>query len=233
MGYVPLKIDVSRWPHVEQFIRHILEDLYFQDVHAMLRLPIKAAGVVSGCNFAITHVLLAAVAGISSSLYAPRKVEPFGGAFIEALVDFYPWKSEKEAPKTKDARRMLVKETLYEEFRGPLVHHIGLPIRKRKNRVQIIEPGYVLKIKRLTMSNGDGLSEEAIEGLESSDVWPFQEFQQTLVVQSKQGKITAKVLKLERFYWGVRRMVAALSKDASRMGTAEAFLNDRAKEEAT
>jgi len=165
MGYVPLKINASRWPHAEQFIRQTLEDMYFRDVHAMLRLPSEAAGIAAGCNFAITHVLLAAVAGISTSLYAPRKVEPYGGPFVDVLLDFYPWELERDVPSIRNDRCKLVKETLYEELRGPLVHHLGLNIRKCRGGGQIVEPGHVVKIKRLTMPSGDGLSEDIIEEL--------------------------------------------------------------------
>lgn len=52
MAYQELQVDVAKWPCVEGFIRGPLENLYFRDVHDMLRLPIKEVGINSGCNFA-------------------------------------------------------------------------------------------------------------------------------------------------------------------------------------
>lgn len=52
MAYQELQVDVAKWPCVEGFIRGPFENLYFRDVHDMLRLPIKEVGINSGCNFA-------------------------------------------------------------------------------------------------------------------------------------------------------------------------------------
>ncbi len=221
MVFVPLQVDVSRWPHVERFVRHTLEDLYFRDVHAMLRLPLKEKGIGAGCNFAVTHTLLAAVAGVSTSLYRPGKLNPYGGAFQGVLVDWYPWDLEAKPPKTDDEKRGVAK-VLYDEFRGPLTHHLGLAVGQTKTGSAVVDRGYVVKIKRRTRPNGNGFLERELELLERSGKWPFPAFFRDTLVERKD----AKVLKLERFYWGVRQMVVRLTKDQSLVGSAEAFLKN-------
>src|SRR5215475_5179045 len=101
MAYIALDVEVSGWPHVERFVRQMIEGLFFRDVHAMLRLPLRNNGVTVGCNFAAAHLLLAAVAGLSASLYRPGSLKGYGSAFIGVLVDFYPWEDENAAPKTR------------------------------------------------------------------------------------------------------------------------------------
>ncbi len=221
MPYVPLRLNISDRPHVERFVRGPLESLYFRDVHDMLRLPINATGILGGCNFAIAHVLLAAVSGLSTTLHSPGA----GGgryqkAFCKLLVSFYPWETERDPPKTEADKGELAK-TLWKEFRGPLTHHLGLWTEARGGGARRIRNrGYFVTFKRLTEPGGDGLRETAVEQLEGSEAWPFPEFQQTLLISKD-----TKVLKLERFYWGIRRTVLRLCADKELMGQAEAFLS--------
>lgn len=211
MAYIPLDLDAAQWPHAEQFIRQTLEGFYFRDVHAMLRLPTKEKSIAAGCSFAVAHTLLAAVAGISTSLYSPGTTDP-RAAFKGALVDFYPWNLERNPPD--DPGRKDLAETLLQEMRGPLWGlHAGLPVGKQ-------DGGYVVKIKRRSRPNRDGFLEKELEQLERSDTWPFPKFFQQTLVQGED----AKVLNVERFYWGLRQMVVGITNDHSRMGTAEAFL---------
>lgn len=90
--------------------------------------------------------------------------------------------------------------------------------------------GYSVKLKGLTQPSGDGLSEQSIKLLERSEFWPFEEMSQTMLVgRDQNGKMTAKVLKLERFYWGIRQMVVRLTQQSGLMGQAEQFLCDIAE----
>ncbi len=66
--------------------------------------------------------------------------------FHGVLVNFYPWKLERNAPSEEE--RQAAAETLWEEFRGPLEHHLGVLVGKVRGRVMIVERGYVIKIKR-------------------------------------------------------------------------------------
>jgi len=49
-----------------------VEKSSFSDVHAMLRLPLKSVALGAGCNFAIAHVLMAVIGGVSATLYEPK-----------------------------------------------------------------------------------------------------------------------------------------------------------------
>ncbi|MGH6636949.1 MAG: hypothetical protein ACRED0_12745 [Gammaproteobacteria bacterium] len=210
MAYQRLTLNLSHYPHVLAFIRGPLETLYFNDVHNMLRLPLKEQGLTAGCNFAMAHVLLAAVSGLSTTLYQPsrKKRGTYEYAFVGALVDLYPWDLEPNAPINKKERREGAK-ALYDEFRGPLTHRLGLWTNQRRS-AHGASLGYALKIKRLTQPNGNGLSEDMIVTLETSSAWPFAAMKGSLQVRSD-----AKVLKLERFYWGIRQMVTRLASSFS------------------
>lgn len=62
MSYIPLSLDPEPGSRVKNVIRR-LEDHYFHDIHAMLRLPIPAMDISPGCNFAIAQVLASGNSG--------------------------------------------------------------------------------------------------------------------------------------------------------------------------
>ncbi len=224
MTYQPMDLDCSKWPHAEGFVRNSIEALHFIDVHNMLRLPIKHQGVHAGCNFAATHVLLAAATGISTKLYNPGTGQGhYGKAFEDALLDFYPWDDEKGAPLSDTDKKAIV-ETLWVEFRAVLTHHGGVPVTKQKSTDQWLPAnhGYVVKIKRIVKQNGNGLAERKIEKLECSKTWPFIVMARTMVITDEK-----KVLNLERFYWGLRRLVERITRCDSRMKAAESYLQNK------
>jgi hypothetical protein len=68
MAYKPLKVARGTPRHVNSLVRSI-ESHYFSDVHTMLRLPLLDHQLDAGCNFAIAQVLLAAVSGISVTVF--------------------------------------------------------------------------------------------------------------------------------------------------------------------
>lgn len=218
MSYQPLQIKLDAWPSVERFIRSSLEDLLFADVHAMLRLPIPNSGIPAGCNFAIAHTLLVAVAGLSTSLYRPRKSAPTGGAFVGLLAEKYPW----EIDQVEQNREL--SKLLYEEFRNPLFHHLGLSVERSKAGSQVVDRGYVIKLERIRGSDGNGLSEQLLEQVETSQHWPLPGYYpQTIEIRED-----AKILKIEKFYWGVRKMVEELATDKDLMYNANSYLSDLA-----
>ena len=224
MTYQPLDLDCARWPYAEGFARNSLEALHFIDVHNMLRLPLKHQGVHGGCNFAATHVLLAAASGISTKLYDPGKGQgQYGKAFKDALLEFYPWEDEG-GTALSDAEKKVIVETLWNEFRAVLAHHWGIPVTQEKSTGQWLpaDHGYVVKIKRMVKDNGNGLAEKKIETLETNKAWPFTVMTRTMVITSDK-----KVLKLERFYWGLRRFVERLSRCDNRMKVADKYLQSK------
>ncbi|HET6158103.1 MAG TPA: hypothetical protein VFE34_07155 [Dongiaceae bacterium] len=221
MGYIPLPIEETRWPQIARFVRGPLESLYFRDVHDLLRLPQREAGLAGGCNFAIARVLLSAVSSLSSALYATGAGDSgYHSAFCNMLVRFYPWETEDEAPQN-EAQRQARAEVLWMEHRAALAQPLGLwsgaPAGGTRSA---LERGYLIRYRRLSGSDGNGLSESDLERLEGSADWPFEMFGETLQIREN----AAAVLKLERFYWGVRQMILRLVADWVLAERAEASL---------
>jgi hypothetical protein len=224
MAYVALDIDVARWPRVEALIKGKLERQFFQEAHCLIRLPIPTAGIESSCAFALAHVLIAAVGGISTTLHCCGAGEGSNlKAFQKTLVTFYPWEFESNPPSSKEEKQAIA-QLLWYEFRAPLTHHLGL---QTKGQRDADAAGYLIKYERFlkTKKPDEGLLEEKIETLERAKQWPFTVFSETLEVRAD-----AKVLKLERFYWGIRQMLVKLTQDAPLMSQAESFLAYIAKE---
>lgn len=229
MGYIPLPIEDSRWPLIARFVRGPVESLYFRDVHDLLRLPQRGAGLAGSCTFAIARVLLSAVSSLSSALYATGAGDSgYHSAFCNMLVRFYPWDSEDEPPQT-DARKQALAEVLWTEHRAALAHPFGLwsGAPAGGGTRSALERGYLIRYRRIGGSEGDGLSESDLERLESAARWPFETFGETLQIREN----AAAVLKLERFYWGVRQMTAGLVADWALAEQAEAALARSAESE--
>lgn len=224
MGYVPLPIDETRAPHIARLVRGPLENLYFRDVHDLLRLPQHEAGLGGGCDFAIARVLLSAVSTLSTALYATGAGDSgYHSAYCNMLVRFYPWDSEDEAPQN-DARRQALAEVLWSEHRAAIAHPFGLWSGPRGDTRSARERGYLIRYRRIG-GDGNGLSESEIERLERAPDWPFETFGQTLQIREN----AAAVLKLERFYWGVRQTVLRLVADWTLADRAEAALARQAE----
>jgi hypothetical protein len=231
MGYSPLPIEDSRWPLIARFVRGPLEGLHFRDVHELLRLPQRAAGLSGGCDFAIARLLFSAVSNLSCALYAAGTGDSgYHNAFCNMLVRFYPWDSEG-APPRNTARKQALAEVLWTEHRGALAHPLGLWAGAGAGvgadvgaagggSRGALERGYSIRYRRIGGSDGDGLSEADLERLESAQAWPFETFGETLQIRED----GAAVLKLERFYWGVRRMTLHLVADWALAEQAEAEL---------
>jgi len=106
------------------------------------------------------------------------------------------------------------------EHRAALEHPFGLwSGAATGNTRSVRERGYLIRYRRID-GGGDGLSEGDLERLEGSATWPFETFGETLQVREN----AAAVLKLERFYWGVRQTVLRLVADAALAERAEAAL---------
>jgi hypothetical protein len=204
MAYKLLTIDPQTPPRVKALIQSV-ENHFFRDVHTMLRLPMPEHELPAGCNFAITQVLAAAVSGISVTLYSDK-----GGAgarFKGLLRDFYPWSLEPGNAVKPDAGA----EVIYHLIRNPLTHDLGFDLENRRKTQKII-------IKRLTTDNlRKGLSEKLVEQIETDvrKVTPSP----TVTISSDETVILVEV-----FYWGVRTMVEAISRDHPRMQAAQTFL---------
>lgn len=212
MAYVPLKLDPSTPRSVGRFVRDSIEDLYFSDVHAMLRLPLPSAQITAGQNFAATQVLMSVIGGVAQTLFE-RDGEP--GELFKASVELYfPWDQE---PHLKVSRKGAA-SILYDVFRNPLTHNLGLFSERRKNHRYIVRKGYAVKIKRrLTENKTTGHTEAWLEQLECSSSRPDMGATLTLADDRR-------VLLVEGLYWCVRRMIQKLTADPERMGMAEKYL---------
>jgi hypothetical protein len=202
MAYQPLALDPSTPPSVKKLIDR-LEGLSFSDVHTMLRLPVRNYRLDAGCNFAIAQVLMTAIGGISTTLYRQGKTD--SERFRGLLRDHYQWQLEPTHDVAPDEAARIV----YQVFRNPLTHDLGLDLHGRSTGIKV-------KVKRLQRSQG-GLTELWIEKLERGPTRP--RMSSAVTVRSD-----AKVLLVEALYWGLRRMVEAMTRDAQLMSHADTFL---------
>jgi len=206
MAYTRLQLDPHTPKRVKDLLAHV--DMSFSDVHAMMRLPIHNYGIGAGCNFAITHVLMSVIGGVSTTLY--KQSGHVGTRFKEVLEGHYPWDLEPAGILPK----VLGAEAIYNVFRNPLTHDLGLDV-KLKSR------GVVVKVKRLKTKtpggNDRGLPEKFIESLENATIRPNM----SAAVSATPQKT---VLLVEGLYWGVRVMIERLTADRVRMAAADNFL---------
>jgi hypothetical protein len=204
MAYIPLAIDPETPLAVRALISSV-EDHYFSDVHTMLRLPQANQGLTAGCNFAITQVLAAVVAGISVTLYDTQTTET-GVRFKGLLRDYYPWSREPN----NNVRPEEGGELIYHVFRNPLSHDLGLDLENKRKTREVV-------ITRLANAVS-GLTERQIEDLERNI--GLVTLTPTLTLTPDRADLL-----VEAFYWGVRTMIEHLCRDNRRMRAAQTFLD--------
>ena len=203
MAYQLLVLSPATPPVVQHFIQEQV-DMQFHDIHCMLRLPLLERDLGAGCNFAAANVLLAIVSGLSALL--TKKLETSrksGRLFRRILLEYYPW--DVQPPHTSAIERSV--DHLYEFFRNPLVHSLGIKI-KGNFQVAIAK---------------DSLPEVEIEKLERLTVppGPAMVYKPITINNEQIERIT---LVVPHFYWGVREMVKRLSEDALQMQKTETAL---------
>ena len=188
MAYQPFQLPPNTPEQVSRFIGERLEP-HLIDVHTMLRLPIGTDdGLRGGCNFSAAQILFAVIGGVSATLYEPKDPgdrDESGKLFKQVLDMHFPWDSEPNGAITG----MAAASILYDLYRNPLVHGLGLKPDHR---------GLKLKVAK------GPLSETEIEELEQSLVRP-PSWGPTLREEGAK-----KVLLVKGLYWGVRQMVCKL-----------------------
>ena len=200
MSYQPLTLDEKTPSVVEHFVRQHLE-MQFHDIHCMLRLPLPEQDIKAGCNFAVANSLLSLVSGLSALL--TENIDTTGNSgskFKEVLLNYYPW--DLQPPVNGGKERGV--DHLYEYFRNPLAHSLGL--RRKGNFLIVIAKGI--------------LSEQEIEKLEQSTTPHAQAVEYTPVTFNNE-RIEQITLYVEYFYWGVREMLKRLSMDTVQMQKTE------------
>lgn len=204
MTYRWLSTPASLPPQVKRLVWK-LERHYLGPAHALFRLPIPNYRIDGEFAFGISHLLLAAVAGLSTTMFEQRGGN--GARFKQLLLDYYPFSTEpSEAPAAGDAAR-----ALWSVFRNSLAHDLGFDVEKHARTPET-------KLLRTKTKGGTrGLTERMIEPLENSAVRPGSK--PTVAIRPD-----ATVLSVDILYWGVRSMTEKLLADHARVTRAEAFL---------
>jgi hypothetical protein len=205
---------------------------FLRDVHTMLRLPMPAAGLDAGCGFSILNTLLSVVSGASVLLYSPHGGS--GSLFKRFLVDYYPWASEPSRDGLCVGEEAA--EELYDEFRNPFAHALGISVKEQKGekgqKMRALVPrSYLLKVTRMAgagePAQSNGISEAITEHLESVGARPIW-LQPTLIKQPHKIVVNAEAL-----YWGTRKAIEAICRDPARTAAAAEFLNDASTNDAS
>lgn len=205
MAFTELELPDALPASVRTVIRDGVEPL-LQDVHWMLATVIAAPTDTAPrrqLQVPIAHVLLATVAGISTQLlHAPGKGT--GVRFKDCVTRFFPW----DIDPPKGVSNNEAAKILYDVFRNPMVHFLGL----NKAGDPVVKIGQVFR--------GTEDAEQRVEQLERLTVKPYSD--PCLVVTPEK-----RVLWLDSFYWGVRKLVERWSRDADEISHADQrFTND-------
>ena len=200
MTYVKLDLPHSLPDSVRIVIRQGIDPL-LQDVHWMLATVVGEPTDIAPprqLQLPIAHVLLATVAGVSTKLFhAPEKTGT-GDRFKACLIEHFPWDIDPPIGVSKDEAAKI----LYDVFRNPMVHRLGL----NKASDPAVKIGQVFR--------GTDDAENRVEKLECLTVKPSSE--PCLVVTPEK-----RVLWLDPFYWGVRKLVERWSRDEFQVSKAD------------
>jgi hypothetical protein len=187
--------------------------MQFEDIGAMLRLPMQAHGLNNGCNFASASIICNLISGISVTIFQPVVIQKpdkhgnmqmigSGEAFKEFVKAFYPDPSPQ--------RRSDVAAVLYKQLRNPFAHALGMLSRG----------AYHLEIKKVLSKNavtpGDGLTQAEVEAIEESPQRPGG------ITLGVQGSGNQWKIIVDFFYRDALDMMVGLAQDTSQMQKAEA-----------
>jgi hypothetical protein len=187
--------------------------MQFEDIGAMLRLPMQKHGLNNGCNFASASIICNLISGVSVTVFQPKVFQrknkrgemPMigsGEAFKEYVKAFYPDPSPR--------RRSDVAGVLYKQLRNPFAHSLGV----------LTESAYHLNIEKPTSRNavtpGDGLTQPEVANIEES---PQRPGGPALGVQ---GSGTQWKIAVDLLYRDALDMMVGLAQDPCQMQNAEA-----------
>lgn len=190
MPFLPLALPKTLPDPVQATIESCLEPL-LRDVHWMLGTVVaepRADGPPRQLQLPVALTLFAAVAGLSSKkLFQPKHGDRSGDRFRECLTRYFPWDA-CPADGTSPAK---ASGLLYRAFRNPLVHCLGFG--------ELRDPA--IRIGQAFRGSSD--AENRVEDLErATDPGPC------LIVARD-----SYLLRLDPFYWGVRKLVERWSQD--------------------
>lgn len=186
--------------------------MQFEDIGAMLRLPMQMHGFNNGCNFASASIICNLISGVSVTIFRPAVIQKpdrygnmqmigSGEAFKEFVKAFYPDPSPQ--------RRSDVADVLYKQLRNPFAHALGVLRRG----------AYHLEIKRISTNAatpGDGLTQAEVAAIEES---AQRQGDNTLGVQ---GSGNQWEIIVDFLYRDALDMMVDLAHDTTQMQQAEA-----------
>jgi hypothetical protein len=197
--FVELNISNNTPNEVRNFIKNQIK-MQFEDVHALLRLPIKqlADPINAGCNFATATIILSLISGLSAMLDnnfdTSNKSKKL---FKQVLEKYYPWNLQPPIGGTNpnNNKKQAIGD-LYTYIRNPLSHSLGV----KKQNTHFI---YIYK---------DTLSEKDIEKIEKSLMSPGPAI---IYTSNKWGNESRTGLNLyvSNLYWGVRKLLKNMTDD--------------------
>ena len=198
-------VDAQDFPTVARFLdRHV--EMQFADLRVMLQLPWGEFN--AGCNFAAATVMLNLLSGFSVCLFEASKealehTARRGPRFKSCLQQYYPWNGEECSSEQAS-------QWLYQIFRNPLVHSLGVlyPLRTQWSG-----------IKKWPLSLADILEMES--GPQRPDWLPL-----TFEISRSPSGETHIVLSCPSLYWGTWRVLEKLCKDFTQMSKAEELLEN-------
>lgn len=196
MAYQAVKLPSTIPDQVRTVINGAVDPI-FQDVHWMLSVTRgeDTHAPPRQLQVPIAHMLLGFVSGFSEEMYSPQTNKlPSGKRFVQCMEQFFPW--DVDPPRIPTSANP--SKILYEVFRNPLVHRLGLH-RRRRRAVRIV-----------SVFRGHSNAEQRIECLERLDSKPYSE--PCLVMTC-----TETTLWLDPLYWGIRKMVERWATDPAQI----------------
>jgi hypothetical protein len=187
--------------------------MQFEDIGAMLRLPMRAHGLNNGCNFAAASVVCNLISGVSVTIFQPAVIHKpdkhgnmqmigSGEAFREFVKAFYPDPSVQ--------RRSDVADVLYKQLRNPFAHALGV----------LSTGAYQLEITKVLSKNattpGDGLAQAEVTAIEESPDRP------DTIHLGVQGSGKRWKIVVDFLYRDALDMMVGLAHDSTQMLQAEA-----------
>ena len=212
MAYRPLATFGAPRP-IRDFVADRI-DMQFEDVHAMMRLPLTGDdGLRAGCNFACLTTLCVLIAGTSTIFYS--RIGNDGERFCRLLVRYDPWRLQPKGglPRTPAA------DVLWREYRSPLSHSLGVFTKQLHPKKNKRKRKRVVLSTELTITKA-GLSEAMLAALENP-AGPPPSWLRPLVLQYRPGSRDVSPATL---YWGTLRLFEKLLADPVRMSSAARFL---------
>src|SRR5712691_9147643 len=199
------------YPLVYDFVFNHIR-MQFEDIGAMLRLPMQAHGVNNGCNFASASIICNLISGVSVTIFQPAVIQKpdrhgnmqmigSGEAFREFVKAFYPDASPQ--------RRSDVADVLYRQLRNPFAHALGV----------LSKGAFQLAITKVLSPNaatkGDGLTQAEVAAIEESVQRPGG------VPVGVQGSGKQWEIVVDFLYRDALDMMVGLAHDATQMQQAE------------